>query len=311
MAIFPGGVGDFLCCLPALAARRPAVRGQFAIVGRDAWLSLIAAGPFRPWSIESRAISELYGVESGAAAALFAGAAEIHSWTGYGDRALACRLEAVSGGARVGVYPFRAFQPGEHAVDYYARCLGVCPAPPRTFVGEAARGWARGWLARHNPGGRPLLLVHAGSGSREKNWHGFGEIAGWWRERGGCAAEIVGPAEQERPRLRDADAVVDQELPRVAALLERAAAYAGNDSGVTHLAAAAGTRGIAVYRAAAVPHWGPRSDRIAVVSARDRCPRDCGPGLCLHRVPVDAVLAAIRRLWRGGAHRGAHRGAQC
>ena len=170
------------------------------------------------------------------------------------------------------------------------------------FLDRSDGEWARRWLRARGGAERAVLCIHTGSGSPRKNWTGFAAAAAWWRGHAGLVVEIVGPAERVLPRI-GADAVLAENLPRVAAVLERGAVYAGNDSGVTHLAAAVGTPGIAVFRPPAVAHWRPRSALLDVIESdtgRCGCPDSL---ICTHRVPVAKVLAALaeRRGRAGGA----------
>jgi ADP-heptose:LPS heptosyltransferase len=75
----------------------------------------------------------------------------------------------------------------------------------------------------------------------------------------------------------------------VAALLARADAYVGNDSGITHLAAAMGARGVAIFGPTAARRWAPRGDGIGTLESSN--------GLAI-------TALAPERVWRVLAHRG-------
>lgn len=87
-------------------------------------------------------------------------------------------------------------------------------------------------------------VLHPGSGSRRKNWPGFRELAARLRRRPALPTWIVtqGEADQglgEAVAKAGGWAWVDTPpLPDLAAILAGAEVYLGNDSGVTHLAAA-------------------------------------------------------------------------
>jgi len=124
---------------------------------------------------------------------------------------------------------------------------------------------------------RPYAVVHPGGGSRLKLWPGerFREIIRALAAAGLSGAVVLGEAETslktewagsslpsgwillDRPPLLD-----------LAALLAGASFYLGNDSGVTHLAAALGAPGLAVFRSEFFRAWRP-GGRINVVSAPD------------------------------------------
>src|SRR5262249_32216137 len=134
------------------------------------------------------------------------GARTVHSWTGFNDVNFARRLAAASG-AVVHLHAFRGMQPGEHAVDYYARCVGLPPRfPVQTALAEDAQ-WLADFERRHRLRGVPLLLVHPGSGARHKNWRGFESVASYWRAHHEERVVVVsGPAEMNdaEPVLADA-----------------------------------------------------------------------------------------------------------
>ena len=294
--LFPGALGDFLCFAEALFGLRRCSSAPLTVFARPAWTSLLDAHEFSFQSIEVRGVAELFGVgDLDIAREHFSAAAAIYSWTGHGDEGFAERLASM-GAARTAVYPFRAFAPAEHASDYYARCLGVAPAPVEIHVGQDASAWVRGVLGGLR---RPLLAVHAGSGSAQKNWSGFSQLADFWRAESGSVVEIVGPA--DGPALSGADRIVSEELPLVAGLLAAVDVYVGNDSGITHLAAALDVPGVALFRNGSAEHWRPRSELVRVIEAGPGCSA-CQGGLCRECLPLEPVAATIRAM-RQRVHR--------
>lgn len=117
---------------------------------------------------------------------------------------------------------------------------------------------------------RPVLAVHAGAGSPAKRWAtaGFRDVADRWRARGGDVIEIVGPADLALPPVSDRRAI-EWGLEELGGLLGRVDGYVGNDSGVTHLAAAAGARGVAVFGPTSAHRWAPATDAIGALQAVD------------------------------------------
>jgi ADP-heptose:LPS heptosyltransferase len=75
-------------------------------------------------------------------------------------------------------------------------------------------------------------------------------------------------------------------LVELAAVLERCALFLGNDSGVTHLAAAVGAPVVAVFGQASPAIWEPRGERVHVVRFSEN--------------DVAEVRAAIEQLWSTG-----------
>ncbi len=131
----------------------------------------------------------------------------------------------------------------------------------------------------------PLVAVHPGSGGR-KNWplERFFEIARQLTDR--FAARLVflaGPAEgdemQEKIRqfcrANGIQFIEHSDLNVIAAIVARADLYIGNDSGISHLAAAAGTPAIVVFGPTDPVVWAPPY-RHAVVMTNGAACSPCG-----------------------------------
>ena len=221
---------------------------------------------------------------------------------------------------------------GVHAADHLISVLKgrldvPSPARPRIKVPAAVRESASAVLREAGVPSRAYLVIQPGSGSPGKNWPAgnFRVLASLARDALGLAVVIVlGPAELERdpPAIRAgpmsgasapgqdaddlcsvADAILKSpRLPLLAALLADAAAYVGNDSGVSHLAAACGAPTVAVFGPSDPAVWAPRGARVTVVRANAPGPAACtgSPG-DLRQVEVEDVLEALRALARGRA----------
>jgi heptosyltransferase-3 len=153
---------------------------------------------------------------------------------------------------------------GVHAADFYLRQAGGGPEPaiPRIEC-PAVRG--------------DYCVIHPFSGSPRKNWpfERYRELAqeiGMRMPVRWCA----GPEEALEGAVRIED------LYELACWLAGARLYVGNDSGVTHLAAAAGAPVIALFGPTDPAVWAPRGERVQVVAMDD--------------IPVAAVLEAGVRL---------------
>ncbi len=294
LVIFPGGLGDFLCFLPTLAALRREAAGRVAVLAQPGWLELIDSRDFEPHSIDGRAVAQLFAPGDGEEARrLLAGFTAVLSWSGHGDPGFAAALRRLSGASRVETHAFRALAPGEHATDYYARCAGVCPAPAAVWTSEDDERWAEHLGGQLGAAGRRFLVIHPGSGAARKNWDGCAEVVEWWQSAGGIAVELAGPAEGRGGSV-GAAVVVRERLGRVAALLRRAPCYLGNDSGISHLAAAVGTPGLALFGPASqAGAWAPRAPRMEVLQASGNCGA-CPPDrFCTHRLPAERVIHAL------------------
>jgi ADP-heptose:LPS heptosyltransferase len=164
--------------------------------------------------------------------------------------------------------------PGRHAADWLADPIrdlvatGVS-APPPIEPTDAERREAEA-LARDLPAG--FLALHPGSGSPRKNWPAARFAALLDRLSPGRPYLLVrGPADAAAAAEleRDPHARVARELPLrvLGALLARAGLYVGNDSGVSHLAAAYGTPSLVLFGPTDAATWRPVGVRVRVAAS--------------------------------------------
>jgi len=319
-----GALGDFVLTLPVLAALRSllphalvcyAGRGEFGKLARRSGLVDDLLDENRPevvalFSAEGQAHLRARPALTGVDAADAASAKEVGIAQRLGRVDLALSFVSsdvvarnlLAAGARE-VLSCSARPPAGgavHAADHLMSILrGRFDAParavPRLSVPEGPRERARGALRERGlePGG--LLLLHPGSGSPRKNWppQRFAELARRARDELGVGIAVaLGPAEEQRAgELQSALGPVAQAwfdrlpLELLAGLLSGCAGFVGNDSGVTHLAAACGAPVAAVFGPTDTEVWGPRGRNVRVV-------RD--PSGELARVGTGRVLGALR-----------------
>ena len=103
-----------------------------------------------------------------------------------------------------------------------------------------------------------FAAIHPFSGSVKKNWplDRYRELA---LRIGMPVRWIAGPEEPLEPATRFHD------LYDLACWLATARVYIGNDSGVTHLAAAVGTPSVAIFLSTDPSVWAPRSSRAIAI----------------------------------------------
>ena len=122
------------------------------------------------------------------------------------------------------------------------------------------------------------MVLHPGAGSAHKRWpvEGFATAAGALRRAGSLAVAVHwGPADAGAAAAlagaigSDVHVLREPSLLTLAGALAAAALYLGNDSGVSHLAAAAGAPSVVLYTPALVG-WRPWAlhPRVLVVSTR-------------------------------------------
>jgi len=152
-----------------------------------------------------------------------------------------------------------------------------------------------------NPGER-LLALGPGSGSSAKNWplpHYYEVARALAWEAGLRVVWLAGPAEAPvLPYILGLAAAQGHEvwanepLERVARLLSITHLYLGGDSGITHLAAAAGThRVLALFGPTDPRVWTPLGAQVMVLTP----PGGAGERASLADLTPATVLAAVRR----------------
>jgi heptosyltransferase-2 len=216
-------------------------------------------------SIDRREVSQLFvpgGGETAEARAFFGAFEHIYSFFAADDARFVAALGAAAGG-RISCYPFRPAGDG-HVARCYLDAIGEASheAPESTIelsVDELDAARDRLGALGLAPG--EFVALFPGSGSHAKNWPtaNFTALARRLRERT-RALIVLGPAEADATidfGGCDAPLVKDLELGEVAAIARMARAFVGNDSGVSHLAAAAGGRGVVLFGPTDPARWRP------------------------------------------------------
>jgi ADP-heptose:LPS heptosyltransferase len=162
----------------------------------------------------------------------------------------------------------------------------------------------------------PWMAVAPGSGSRRKNWpldryYEVSRTLGW--EYGLRVVWLAGPAEGEMlpylgplAKAQGQLLLANRPLARVARVLSHCRLYIGNDSGLTHLAAAvAGPEVLALFGPTDPRVWAPLGGRVRTLRAP--CPQApeavdgtiSSPGTrCLNALSPETVLAAAAQALR-------------
>ena len=193
-------------------------------------------------------------------------------------------------------------RPG-HRLTHLAALLGVDP-PPLPVIWTAPEDTAR--AAALLPAGQPWLVLGPTANWHSKVWPAdrFAELALRLTAPEGAfpgagIAILGGPGDQERSMATPVltalpqalDLVGKLDLPEVAAVLARAAMFIGNDSGLMHLAAAAGAPTIGLFGPTPSDEYGPAGPKASAVLA------DGPPGQgAMEDLPVARVLEAARAL---------------
>ncbi len=253
LVVHLGGIGDFLLVCPTLPALGEG--GTVELVGRRERLNLAVAGNL------ARAVHDADAVDLHT---LFSEPSErLRSFLARFERVVAWVRDeggvesALRGCGITDVQVFPGLPPEDwtrHATEYYLDSLGLAAVPPLCLAIP--------------PGETPYdVVIHPGSGGQRKNWPTglFFELADALEVRGRCVTWCLGPAEEELRLPNGASVLREHSLAALAGELAAARVYVGNDSGVTHLAAAAGCSTIAIFGPTEPRIWAPRGDHVTVV----------------------------------------------
>jgi ADP-heptose:LPS heptosyltransferase len=179
---------------------------------------------------------------------------------------------------------------------------------------EEARKLLGGY--RNDAGSRPLWAIHPGSGSPHKNWpvERFLETVEILRDRYQVQPIfLLGPVEQESGLIlnseiqaREWPVIRGLPLPLLAGVLSLCAGYLGNDSGVSHLAAALGVPTVVLFGPTDPAFWSPQGSAVRILKPSIPCApcdretmRSCPTKTCLDGLKIQQVLEVIDSLLSG------------
>jgi heptosyltransferase III len=289
LVVRPGALGDVLLTLPVFEALRrafPVAHITWAGTGELLRLLPGRSALDDAISFDSAEWVPLFleGEEPGAGLRAWLGKQDlVLCYGGMQEGALAGNLRRLTSGAFVYVDARPQASRGVHMSEYLQQCLttvgvGLSGEPGKLRLTEADRRSAREWRSVHGQT-RPLAIIHSGSGSAAKNWPAerFVALASWLEEDVACRVVwLQGPADQAVAQTvhRLMGSVPSTWLQQaslnlLAGLLESCALYVGNDSGVSHLAAAVGAPSVVIFGATDDRVWAPRDHRVVVLTPQD------------------------------------------
>lgn len=289
LVIHSGAVGDCILSLRVVEAIRQAGTYRVTMLGRSAYAQLVSAAD---------GVDALIDLDAGDFHTLFSTECNIPDTVidALKPFSLAVNMLGTDGATatqlkRVGIHRVIEIDPrpriswSGHITDQWledlrANGIHARPGPPVLSVDERGRTAALAALNKQvGLSQNPLVILHPGSGSRTKCWplKHFLKLARSMRDRNWRTAFLLGPIERERfsgdalQKLREVAPVLPaQGLCDVAATLAAVDLFVGNDSGVSHLAAAVGTRVIAVFRPTDPVLWRPLGEHVRIAfSATD------------------------------------------
>ncbi|BBO16421.1 conserved hypothetical protein [Candidatus Brocadia pituitae] len=240
----------------------------------------------------------------------------ILSYVSDSDRIFSHNLNTSKARCIVHYDPFPADDEGAHMVDHFLQSLdslGIASNDniPKIFLNEEDIRCGGDFVKDRIAGSKRMLVaIHPGSGSRQKCWsvERFAALINWLNlELQARVVMVSGPADQGiLERLKSGgndDFIIADHLPlsKLAAVIKRCNLFIGNDSGVTHLAAALGIHTIALFGPTDPKVWGPRGESVKILYQKAHCSpcraevrRDCLTQRCLENIPIEDVMREVR-----------------
>lgn len=288
--IHPGGLGDVLLAVPAMARLRIRFPNhRLALCSEDQVARLLlACGTIDDWT----------SVQGPACADLFAGAASVSGpartwlencdlvvgWMEDRDGTLVRTFK--SSGVREVILrsPFSAAIQATHQRDRFLEVIREAPsdsegstplAVPEPFfrLGQA-RLAAAGLTIEQS-----LVIIHPGSGSAHKCVvpETLASVVAAVLNSGALPVVLEGPADREpverllQSCLSPPIVLKGLDLRTVAAVLVHARLYVGQDSGITHMAGLMGVRTVALFGPTDPARWAPSGAHVTVVQGAAPC----------------------------------------
>jgi len=289
LVLFPGALGDAVCLEPAVAWL--AGEGTVTVQARGAALEVAALFPARPAlrSLDAPEVARLFAPPRGATrrapaerdgdpaadsevARWLAGYGRVVSFTGAAVPHVAARLQEAGAVAA----PFPRPPLPAHASTLLWRAVGApdvpTPCPRLELALEIGRP------------PRPTLVLLPGAGAPAKRapLEVFATLAERWRALPGEVDVVLGPAEEgEAARWRALGRVTRPgSVVELASRLAGASAFAGNDSGPSHVAASLSLPGVVLYASTCPAAFGPRGPRIAALHVAGATPDAVWHAMC-------------------------------
>lgn len=277
-----GGLGDLLVAYPSISL----IRKKYPLAG----LTLVCREEYGALLQEKGVVNQVVRWDSPRLLPLFSEPAaadeNLTGWLGgfdliigwmHGERnsALENRLTSAAHPGECRFFYYQPETPEQISRFYFRKTsefLGQVPSGSCTFEKCAMLPLGRG-----REKGRKLVVVHPGSGSERKCWPvgNFLEVINRLGQKEFKGALVTGEAEKRMMALIERTALPpgwtwlrSPSLSVLSGLLQEADLYLGNDSGITHLAAALGTESVALFREDLVIPWKPYGSVILLSAAK-------------------------------------------
>lgn len=294
-----GAIGDFILTLPALKLLReafPAAHLEILGYRHIITLALTSGHADAIRSIEYGALSSFFVRDGELAADLveyFGSFQQVISYLFDPDRIFATNLK------RAGVRHLIVGSPKINDAEHAARQLARPLEQLALYLDDPAAVLRLPERAQPEP---ETIAIHPGSGSERKNWplDRFAQVAQRLLAPNELRKILLVAGEADAARLATLREILPNDrleiahnlpLPELAVRLQKCGAFLGHDSGISHLAAAAGVPSLLLFGPTDPAVWAPANPHVRVLRARS---------LTMDGIETDEVLAALYELMRIG-----------
>jgi len=315
-------VGDFILALPTLSALRESLQPTCTEIMAQPWNLPLVDGRFcadQVSDVNRADMAPFFQEEAALPKSMSCHLRTFDAALVFGRSQILARNLRRAGIQHVYLLP--PFPRGRiHLTDHHlssVASLGIPthPAAPTIYLKNEDMNWAEAFLRnmRCDPdSGRGILALHPGAGSRKKAWpaHRFAAVARMLTRDDMQSLIIEGPADEQLvlDTLRDLNGLEPVilrhlSLVQLGAILKHCSLYIGNDSGVSHLAAAVGIPTIAIFGPTDPVVWAPRGERASWLRGKVSCSpcnlarrQQCTRQRCLEATTVEDLIPLLAEI---------------
>ena len=327
LVIHQGALGDFILALPALETIRKALpHAKSVIMGYPRILELVEKRFYSDEisSIDQKGMATFFvreGLLDFTLSQFFKEFDLIVVFGKDGEGTVVGNLRRVCQGQILSINSFPSWDERIHLTDHLLKQFAQYGFPasepvPRLRLKESDREGATDFWKRKGvvPGERSkVIILHPGSGSKKKVWplDRFLNLAHTLQDHLGSKVLIIlGPAEGPEVQrtfegMRSIEFIMAKGLTllQLASVMEGCWFFIGNDSGVSHMAAALGLPTIAIFGPTDRRVWSPKGKKTFVVQREipcSPCPQErffrCKDFECLRGIEMGEVLEGLGKI---------------
>jgi len=327
LVIHQGALGDFILALPPLEALRETFpKAKLVMMGYPRILELVEKRFYaeKILSIDQKGMASFFvrdGILDLNLSEFFKTFDLIIVFGKDGEGTVLRNLRRVCQGQILHINSFPPWDEKVHLTDHLRKQFIQHGFPasmdyPRLYLKESDREWARDFWKREGvtPEERTKVIVlHPGSGSKKKVWplDRFLNLARTLRDHFGSKILIVlGPAESPEVQKGFEEGEAFQcilakglTLLQLASVMEGCWFFIGNDSGISHMAAALGLPTMVIFGPTDHKVWSPRGEKTFVVQRGvhcSPCPQErfyqCKDFECLRGIGMGEVLEGLKKI---------------